>query len=749
MGPGIGTRQDAQGSSSATPNSTARRDAEAARLRQELELSNMRLSQMQTRLVATLDELDASRAAHQKEMKTEKRANEKLSEKLDRYLDEVKRAEAERDEMREVVSILVEKVERCNDYSVWPYSRMSLARPLEPAPLRHSSRRADSDRDVIHAALLEAMTRQLEEERRAHARTKEQSDAEIFRLRAMVARRDAELEACVTHAGHRVLLSSSYPVDVPPESSRPCPACVHSRRHVPEDVPIGPSRPTRGERAHEDERVLSHTLIRQRTLEREVEYLRHQLHEVTSPETASDIPAPPPQPPMNNPETNRATATRSKQAVGHVIPLSGRDTRSPPSPQLLPRAGPGSPTRFELTPGRHLHRPNTITESSPLPGPTHSAAAEIARFDSSPGLGLEDLKLQIDLLSTEIVAFGAERDALKRMLAEARPRGRDVPTAGGPELVEPVTASTPVPVPQKPDEDDLTTRVLHHEEECARETRALRRQLEELAAESARREQALQAEIDNLRQALLDPRAADGPAAREDQPRYASGDLKVPSSRAHPPNPSAPRVPAVVPTPGTNLDDAAARPRTPDALGERDEQEGARPNAETTEDGSELDEQSMELATPLHHTILSLADDDLLFPYTDHTSTSMLVEPSEVPLPISPDEFDVDVPLITFSPPPADPGYPQTSTPYRPSPPLNAEGARIPTDLLARVESMSQARVDAIEREVEERQRELDQRTRELEEKNASLARLEDQLAHGGASQTEAEDAVSKSEHMQ
>ena len=43
------------------------------------------------------------------QLKTEKRAKEKLSEKLDRYLDEVKRAETEKDEMREVVSLLVDK----------------------------------------------------------------------------------------------------------------------------------------------------------------------------------------------------------------------------------------------------------------------------------------------------------------------------------------------------------------------------------------------------------------------------------------------------------------------------------------------------------------------------------------------------------------------------------------------------------------------------------------------------------------
>ena len=64
---------------------------------------------MQARLIAALDELDASRHTHYHELRLEKRAKEKLSEKLDRYLDEVKRAEAEKNEMREVVSILVEK----------------------------------------------------------------------------------------------------------------------------------------------------------------------------------------------------------------------------------------------------------------------------------------------------------------------------------------------------------------------------------------------------------------------------------------------------------------------------------------------------------------------------------------------------------------------------------------------------------------------------------------------------------------
>lgn len=193
-------------------------------------------------------------------------------------------------------------VERCNDYSVWPYSRMSLARPvgwshpvlpspttrayfllhvpavvsIDPAPLTQSSR-IEFDPNAIRAAILEAVSRQLEEERQAHARTKEESDAEILRLRAMVARRDAELEACATHAGHRVLLSTSYPADSSLGSSRPCPACAHTLRAVMEDVSAGPSRPRRDEQFQDTEPVLSQTLIQQRTLEREVEYLRHQV----------------------------------------------------------------------------------------------------------------------------------------------------------------------------------------------------------------------------------------------------------------------------------------------------------------------------------------------------------------------------------------------------------------------------------------------------------------------------------------
>lgn len=93
------------------------------RLREELETCAMKIAQLQARLIATLDELDTQRDAHLREINAERNAKEKLSRKLDGYLDEVTRAERERDDMRELVSILVEKgvcLYLLADYGGWP-----------------------------------------------------------------------------------------------------------------------------------------------------------------------------------------------------------------------------------------------------------------------------------------------------------------------------------------------------------------------------------------------------------------------------------------------------------------------------------------------------------------------------------------------------------------------------------------------------------------------------------------------------
>lgn len=93
------------------------------------------------RLLSTLDTLDAIQASHQVELRDEADAKERLSKKLDQYLDFVRSVEAEKDDLRDAVTRLVEKgepfvcffsilvhsfliVEISNDYSLWPHSRM-------------------------------------------------------------------------------------------------------------------------------------------------------------------------------------------------------------------------------------------------------------------------------------------------------------------------------------------------------------------------------------------------------------------------------------------------------------------------------------------------------------------------------------------------------------------------------------------------------------------------------------------------
>ncbi len=52
----------------------------------------------------------------------------------------------------------------------------------------------------------------LEKERASHARTHDQAELEILSLRAQLARRDAELAACVIHTDHSSLVPALDPI---------------------------------------------------------------------------------------------------------------------------------------------------------------------------------------------------------------------------------------------------------------------------------------------------------------------------------------------------------------------------------------------------------------------------------------------------------------------------------------------------------------------------------------------------------
>ena len=130
--------------------------------------------------------------------------------------------------------------------------------------------------DGIRDALVASAYKQLDEEKRAHTRTREQADAEILRLRAMVARRDAELEACTTHSNHKALPTTSFAGSGLAISTCTHPGCVHGRKAHGDSSVTSRSR-ARTSTQDEDERLFSQSQMRQRVLEREIDFLHRQV----------------------------------------------------------------------------------------------------------------------------------------------------------------------------------------------------------------------------------------------------------------------------------------------------------------------------------------------------------------------------------------------------------------------------------------------------------------------------------------
>ncbi|KAI0644271.1 hypothetical protein C8Q79DRAFT_137839 [Trametes meyenii] len=704
MGSGLkprSTRQDIVSSGLAR----ATKDAEVARLREELQQCNMKLAHFQASLIGTLDELDAQRDAHRREMKVERSAKDKLSKKLDLYLEDVKRAEKERDDMREVVSILLEKVERSSDYSAWPCPRMALACPLELLSDREEPdtlNTGGNSKDTSHIAMVGLLQNELAHERHARIRTKEEADAEILRLKAMIARRDAELEACATHSGHRVLLSSliSGGAVLPRACTRS--SCPHGREHsamipstlcncradVPESEAVIPGT------------VLPQTVSRNRALEREVELLRRNVEEVRN-----TIP----------PRVDKPNAAAGKPLtpgyasvgvqVSMPIHLGDDDNHLPPSPGLLPVTIPSSPTPFMLTPGYEAMR----VRDEDL---TLLAQGAAFQSDSAPNTAVHGLGQDIDRLAIEIDGFVIARKQLKEMVLSGLPQ--DAP---GFALHHSATSDAPV----------------HLDNECTRAQQELREQLNAITRERARREQELEAEITSLRQALLDlghHQPALPPPLQEDEggtrTRYSAsqGDLKVP------PVPS-PRVsPTLLPgdaralEAGKTDENRVVEGHAGQATSHTDQRFNGRTPPERTDGPDELGEQSMELATPLQTTILSLREEDWPLPPADIpkgiVAPQTNLEPAEVPLPLSPDCEPVPAaPLIS---PPHRPATPHSSVATI-SPPLTVAPSHASSDLLARLESATEARVSSLEHELAATQR-------ELEEREAALANLQTTAAY-------------------
>ncbi|KAL1686712.1 hypothetical protein GGG16DRAFT_63698 [Schizophyllum commune] len=183
----------------------AEKDEEISRLQLLQKAHTARTAHAETCLLATLDILDATRAEAAQDAATLRSANAALSAKIGGVRAAAREIEAERDDLRHAVQKLIDRVEANHDYASWPCARMHSTAFVEPIKGKGVARTAEDDKLVDFASSQIASLRmQRDAERRAHASTRQR----VIELEAAVARRDAELDACVAAHTHLQATSS-------------------------------------------------------------------------------------------------------------------------------------------------------------------------------------------------------------------------------------------------------------------------------------------------------------------------------------------------------------------------------------------------------------------------------------------------------------------------------------------------------------------------------------------------------------
>ncbi|KAJ3537909.1 hypothetical protein NM688_g6599 [Phlebia brevispora] len=483
-------------------NTTAERSQERiAALQAQLQAHIAKSLHLQSRLSAALDSLETLQYTHDRESAAHREANNLMNTKLAGLAEYTQKVEDERDELRDAVLALVEKVEVSNDYAVWPYSRIRLPDNLEPiktppgdAVMAHASQSADArDYGPFVVAALKA---ELEKERMSHARTHDSAELEIACLRSQLARRDAELQACVAHTDHGALLPGT------PGRHRGKPT---SKRHTPTS-PLTPE---------ETARILSSTNTKNRELELEIKSLASRLetsHRQSRPSTPAKEKAS--EGIASSPKRRIAEHTTSSPPPNfHTFPPS-----SPPSPHLAPHARPDTPSPYVMTPlmpvtPKRMHKTSSHTR----------LAKDITAQLQFNEPAFADFNEEMKKLSHEIDELKKERMHWKEVLATDSEAtitvGSVIPTtkaAGG-----------------KPQEHEAPVN----------EIAALRAEFEEFKNATARREAEFEAEIMELRQILV---------GRQPEPAQSSGEtdtlVAIPITASslpapHPEQDSCPDVP--------------------------------------------------------------------------------------------------------------------------------------------------------------------------------------------------------------
>ncbi|KAN0093239.1 hypothetical protein V8E55_004023 [Tylopilus felleus] len=179
------------------------KDERIATLEARLEAYSARASTAHTRLLKTIDVLDALRSQHALEISAEEEAKTKLMQEVNGWRSVVKNLEAEKDELKDVVEDLIEKVQVSNEWNSWPCSRMHITKHAEQVAVGtiHNEGAQNSHNDELLAyatSIIARLRMELDVERQRHSRTMEEANLRIEELEAKVAVREAELENCIT-----------------------------------------------------------------------------------------------------------------------------------------------------------------------------------------------------------------------------------------------------------------------------------------------------------------------------------------------------------------------------------------------------------------------------------------------------------------------------------------------------------------------------------------------------------------------
>ncbi|KAF9480384.1 hypothetical protein BDN70DRAFT_877644 [Pholiota conissans] len=325
-----------------------------------------RLSVFQSRLLATLDTLDVIQNNQAQERADAVRNQASMQARLDEYIKVVREAELERDDMRDAVLKLVEKVEASNDYSSWPHSGIQLSSLADPIAHPQSARTPDDKELLTHTSvLIEALRRERDNERKAHAQTRETAEVRILALEAKIARRETELEMCIANAEHGEAVKETKAI---------------TQRAKTKLVDF--------ETSYEDDEIISvldHSVARNKVLEGEISTLYRRLENARA--VASE-----------SPSDNRTPRPNSKNIPEPKLKIASHLDRSTSSTLDIV-----SPLESDHGDQRPV---NAIHERS---------------FTDSDRDVLKDLERQIKLLSDKIDSFADERNIILQTIALNHP----------------------------------------------------------------------------------------------------------------------------------------------------------------------------------------------------------------------------------------------------------------------------------------------------------------------------------------